>query len=187
MSPTTHRNIANATGTKCMGGMPASDTSLAQHTPVLVVHLDLWQLLHIRWLYGSRYVAMLETLVLIGPAPERLILVSLVGVAKRMPRLVDLLVLLVKPTWPGGELFSMIDGYEMVLVECGEDGQYPASYHISWVAWSDCYHQPASVEFYCNIVDWAGGLWVYISGWQGLWWRLGWQQTFRCCGWCSRS
>lgn len=42
--------------------------------------------------------AMLETLVLIGPAPERLILVSLVGVAKRMPRLVDLLVLLVKPT-----------------------------------------------------------------------------------------
>jgi hypothetical protein len=56
----------------------------------------------------------LETLVLTGPAPERSSLASLAGIVKRMPRLVDLRVLLAKPTRPGEEPFSMINGYEMV-------------------------------------------------------------------------
>jgi len=56
----------------------------------------------------------LETLVLTGPAPERSSLASLAGIVKRMPRLVDLRVLLAKPTRPGEEPFSMINGYEKV-------------------------------------------------------------------------
>ena len=56
----------------------------------------------------------LETLVLTGPAPERTTIASLAGVVKRMPKLIDLRVLLAKPTRPGEEPFSMINGYEPV-------------------------------------------------------------------------